>query len=61
MVTGSRTGGSPSTPIDENTRKMIRSIKEIVGNHTDADILTALKEDNMDADMAVQKLMNQGF
>uniref|UniRef100_A0A1J3I8R8 GBF-interacting protein 1 N-terminal domain-containing protein n=1 Tax=Noccaea caerulescens TaxID=107243 RepID=A0A1J3I8R8_NOCCA len=59
MVTGSRTGGSPPTAIDEKTRKMIRSMKEIVGNHTDADILTALKEDNMDADMAVQKLMNQ--
>ncbi|CAA7018454.1 unnamed protein product [Microthlaspi erraticum] len=59
MVTGSKTGGSPPMAIDEKTRKMIRSIREIVGHHTDADILTALKEENMEADMAVQKLIYQ--
>ncbi|XP_024006173.1 uncharacterized protein LOC18010367 isoform X2 [Eutrema salsugineum] len=59
MVTGSGTGGSFASGIDENTRKTIRSIKEIVGNHSDADIFAALKETNMDADEAVQRLIYQ--
>ncbi|KAL1218931.1 GBF-interacting protein 1-like [Cardamine amara subsp. amara] len=59
MVTGSRTGGSSAIGIDEKTRKMIHSIKEIVGNHTDADIFAALKETDMDADEAVQNLIYQ--
>lgn len=61
MVTGSRTTGSSAIGIDEKTRNMIHSIKEIVGNHSDADIFAALKETDMDADEAVQKLIYQGF
>ncbi|KAG7600558.1 UBA-like superfamily [Arabidopsis suecica] len=56
MVTGSR---SNAIGIDEKTRKMIHLMKEIVGNHSDADILVALKETNMDADEAVHKLIYQ--
>lgn len=61
MVTGSRTSGNRGVGLDDESKKMIQSIKEIVGNHSDADIYTALKEANMDADEAVQKLIHQGF
>ncbi|XP_010465276.1 PREDICTED: uncharacterized protein LOC104745669 isoform X1 [Camelina sativa] len=59
MVTGSRTSGNRGVGLDDGAKKMIQSIKEIVGNHSDADIYTALKEANMDADEAVQKLIYQ--
>ncbi|CAH8292972.1 unnamed protein product [Eruca vesicaria subsp. sativa] len=62
MVTGSRTGGNrvmgPDGDDDEG-RKMIESIREVVGNHSDADIYTALKEADMNADEAVEKLIHQ--
>lgn len=61
MVTGSRTSGNRVIGLDDEARKTILSIKEIVGNHSDADIYTALKEANMNADEAVQKLIHQGF
>lgn len=41
--------------------KTIQLIKEIVGNHSDADIYVALREMNMDPNETVQKLLNQGF
>lgn len=47
--------------MDDGDRKLIESIREIVGNHTDADIYAALKEADMNADEAVQKLIHQGF
>lgn len=47
--------------MDDEERKLIESIREIVGNHTDADIHAALKEADMNADEAVQKLIHQGF
>ncbi|KAG2305663.1 hypothetical protein Bca52824_025411 [Brassica carinata] len=60
MVSGSVTGGNRVMgPDDDEERKLIESIKEIVGNHTDADIYTALKEADMNADEAVQKLIHQ--
>ncbi|CAL1399680.1 unnamed protein product [Linum trigynum] len=40
-------------------RKTIQSIKEIVGNFSDADIYMALKESNMDPNETAQKLLNQ--
>ncbi|XP_047340917.1 uncharacterized protein LOC124944651 isoform X2 [Impatiens glandulifera] len=40
-------------------RKTIKSIKEIVGNHSDAEIYSALKEANMDPNETTQKLLNQ--
>ncbi|CAH8359844.1 unnamed protein product [Eruca vesicaria subsp. sativa] len=55
--TGNRVMRGPEE--DEEERKMIESIREIVGNHSDADIYTALKESNMDAHEAVQKLIHQ--
>lgn len=63
MVSESRTGGNRVMGPDdeEEQRKVIESIKEIVGNHSDADIYTALKESNMSADEAVQKLIHQGL
>ncbi|KAF8081425.1 hypothetical protein N665_0887s0012 [Sinapis alba] len=61
MVSESRTGGNRvmGPDDDDEERKLIESIKEIVGNHSDADIYTALKEANMNADEAVQKLLHQ--
>ncbi|KAF8096633.1 hypothetical protein N665_0305s0053 [Sinapis alba] len=61
MVSGSITGGNRvmMEPDDDEDRKLIESIKEIVGNHSDADIYTALKEADMNADEAVQKLIHQ--
>lgn len=63
MVSESRTGGNRATgpDDDEEERKVIESIKEIVGNHSDADIYAALKESDMNADEAVQKLIHQGL
>ncbi|XP_010542407.1 PREDICTED: uncharacterized protein LOC104815628 isoform X3 [Tarenaya hassleriana] len=59
MVSGSRTGGSSATGIDEGVRKTIKSIQEVLGNHSDADIYAALKEANMDADETAQRLLLQ--
>lgn len=59
MVAGLRTdGGSQVTSF--RVRKIIQSIKEIVGNHSDADIYAVLKESNMDPNETAQKLLNQG-
>ncbi|KAF7843575.1 GBF-interacting protein 1-like isoform X1 [Senna tora] len=46
--------------LSARVRKTIQSIKEIVGNHSDADIYVALKETNMDPNETAQKLLNQG-
>ncbi|CAH2053761.1 unnamed protein product [Thlaspi arvense] len=59
MVTGSRTADNRVMGLDDEDRKVIQSIKEVVGNHSDADIYIALKEANMNADEAVQKLIHQ--
>lgn len=64
MVSGSITGGNRvvmGPDDDDEDRKLIESIREIVGNHTDADIYTALRESDMNADEAVQKLIYQGL
>ncbi|EOY27207.1 Uncharacterized protein TCM_029107 isoform 2 [Theobroma cacao] len=55
MVNGARIEGDISAPV----RKTIQSIKEIVGNHSDADIYVALKEANMDPNETTQKLLHQ--
>lgn len=52
-------GGTQILPA--RLRKTIQSIKEIVGNHSDADIYTTLKETNMDPNETAQRLLNQGF
>ncbi|KAJ1407121.1 UBA-like superfamily [Sesbania bispinosa] len=60
MVPGSRTEGGTGTHIlSARVRKTIQSIKEIVGNHSDADIYVALKETNMDPNETAQKLLHQ--
>jgi hypothetical protein len=59
MVTGSRTSGNRGVGLDDEAKKMIQSIKEVVDSHSDADIYTALKEANMDANEAVEKLIHQ--
>lgn len=46
--------------LSAGVRKTIQTIKEIVGNHTDADIYVALKDSNMDPNETAQKLLNQG-
>lgn len=53
------TGGS-GTVLNLRTKNTIRSIKEIVGNHSEAEIYTALKEAGMDPNEAAAKLLNQG-
>ncbi|XP_039124801.1 GBF-interacting protein 1-like isoform X2 [Dioscorea cayenensis subsp. rotundata] len=56
MVTGGRyDGGAQGISV----RKTIQSIKEIVGNHSEADIYAALKESNMDPNETAQKLLNE--
>ncbi|KAM0936256.1 putative GBF-interacting protein [Dioscorea sansibarensis] len=42
-----------------SVRRTIQSIKEIVGDHSDADIYAALKESNMDPNETAQKLLNE--
>ncbi|KAJ6824441.1 uncharacterized protein M6B38_381295 [Iris pallida] len=64
MVAGARTdGGNQQQPQQRQTstqvRKVIQSLKEIVGNHSDADIYAVLKESNMDPNETAQKLLNQ--
>lgn len=58
MVSGSRVDGGAQT-LSAGVRKTIQSIKEIVGNHSDADIYVTLKETNMDPNETTQKLLNQ--
>ncbi|XP_076953391.1 uncharacterized protein LOC143627459 [Bidens hawaiensis] len=45
--------------LSAGVRKTIQSIKEIVGNHSDADIYTTLKDSNMDPNETAQKLLFQ--
>ncbi|KAL5824263.1 hypothetical protein ACOSQ3_020326 [Xanthoceras sorbifolium] len=65
MVTGggSTTRSSSSEGgtqiLSAGVRKTIQTIKEIVGNHSDADIYFALKDSNMDPNETAQKLLNQ--
>ncbi|CAI8607934.1 unnamed protein product [Vicia faba] len=60
MVPVSRTeGGTGTHLLSAKVRKTIQSIKEIVGNHSEADIYVALKETNMDPNETTQKLLNQ--
>lgn len=62
MVPVSRTeGGTGTHLLSAKVRKTIQSIKEIVGNHSEADIYVALKETNMDPNETTQKLLNQGW
>ncbi|KAL0441367.1 UNVERIFIED_CONTAM: hypothetical protein Sradi_0075600 [Sesamum radiatum] len=60
MVSGSRIEGGAQV-LSAGVRRTIQSIKEIVGNHSDADIYVALKETNMDPNETAQKLLNQDF
>ncbi|XP_028752176.1 uncharacterized protein LOC114711913 isoform X2 [Neltuma alba] len=59
MVSSSRMDSSTPPAFSARLRKTIQSIKEIVGNHSDADIYVALKEANMDPNETTQKLLNQ--
>ncbi|KAK1360286.1 GBF-interacting protein [Heracleum sosnowskyi] len=54
----SRIDGGPQI-LSAGVRKTIQSLKEIVGNHSDAEIYSTLKETNMDPNETVQKLLNQ--
>ncbi|XP_010273948.1 PREDICTED: GBF-interacting protein 1-like isoform X2 [Nelumbo nucifera] len=58
MVSGSRPDGGTQI-LPARVRKTIQSIKEIVGNHSEADIYVMLKETNMDPNETAQKLLNQ--
>ncbi|KAI4386938.1 hypothetical protein MLD38_004811 [Melastoma candidum] len=52
-------GGTTYWVISEKVLNTIRSIKEIVKNHSDDEIYAALKECNMDPNETAQKLLNQ--
>ncbi|KAL8098858.1 uncharacterized protein LOC141683832 isoform X2 [Apium graveolens] len=54
----SRIDGGPQI-LSAGVRKTIQSIKEIVGDHSDAEIYSTLKETNMDPNETAQKLLNQ--
>ncbi|KAK4354520.1 hypothetical protein RND71_026714 [Anisodus tanguticus] len=57
MVSKTESGGS--NILSAGVREILESIKEVVGNHSDADIYVALKETNMDPNETAQKLLNQ--
>ncbi|XP_072990513.1 uncharacterized protein [Typha latifolia] len=61
MVLGSRTngGGGGAQAISFRVRKTIQSIREIVGDHSEADIYAVLRESNMDPNETAQRLLNQ--
>ncbi|CAJ2663501.1 unnamed protein product [Trifolium pratense] len=60
MVPASKTEGATGTHLlSAKVRKTIQSIKEIVGDHSEADIYVALRETNMDPNETTQKLLNQ--
>ncbi|KAM3200050.1 putative protein isoform X1 [Capsicum annuum] len=59
MVSGSSKSESGTHILSAGVREILESIKEVVGNHSDADIYVALKETNMDPNETAQKLLNQ--
>ncbi|KAL1538131.1 GBF-interacting protein 1-like isoform X1 [Salvia divinorum] len=58
MASGAGIDGEAQV-LSAGVRRTIQSIKEIVGNHSDADIYMVLKETNMDPNETTQKLLNQ--
>ncbi|KAG6594498.1 GBF-interacting protein 1, partial [Cucurbita argyrosperma subsp. sororia] len=54
---GKSTNGTSGIPAE--WRKMVQSLKEIVGNCTDQEIYATLRECNMDPDEAVNRLLTQ--
>jgi hypothetical protein len=58
---GGGAGRQQQHTLSARVRKIIQSIKEIVGNFSDADIYMVLKETTMDPNETVQKLLNQGL
>ncbi|KAJ8756219.1 hypothetical protein K2173_024766 [Erythroxylum novogranatense] len=59
-TTGTQFQAQPQThTLSARVRKTIQSIKEIVGDFSDADIYMSLKESNMDPNETTQKLLNQ--
>ncbi|KAG8380134.1 hypothetical protein BUALT_Bualt07G0162000 [Buddleja alternifolia] len=58
MVSGSKIEGG-AQGLSAGVRRTIQSIKEIVRDHSDADIYVALKESNMDPNETTQRLLNQ--
>ena len=60
MVSDSEMEGATLT-LSDSVRKTIQSIKEIVGNHSEADIYVVLKETDMDPNETTQKLLTQGL
>ena len=56
-----RAGAARSPTTTTAIQSTIQSIKEVVGGHSDADILDTLRESNMDPNETAQKLLNQGL
>ncbi|CAN6208321.1 unnamed protein product [Urochloa humidicola] len=54
-----RAGAARSPATTTAIQSTIQSIKEVVGGHSDADILDTLRESNMDPNETAQKLLNQ--
>ncbi|KAJ3704187.1 hypothetical protein LUZ61_007892 [Rhynchospora tenuis] len=59
MVAGSRPDADASSAISSRVRSTVKSIKEVVGDHSESDIYAVLRETNMDPNEAAQKLLNQ--
>ncbi|CAN6172943.1 unnamed protein product [Urochloa humidicola] len=54
-----RAGAARSPTTTTAIQSTIQSIKEVVGGHSDADILDTLRESNMDPNETAEKLLNQ--
>lgn len=62
MVAGSRGDGAVQQyKLSSKIQATINSIREIVGAHSDAEILAVLRETNMDPNETAQKLLYQGL
>ncbi|MQM13737.1 hypothetical protein Taro_046665 [Colocasia esculenta] len=62
MVVGSRgDGGTLQYKVSAKVQATINSIREIVGGHSDAEILAVLRETEMDPNETTQRLLYQGL
>lgn len=57
----SSSAGHGQATIPAAAKKVVQSLKEIVKKHSDEEIYAALKDCDMDPNLAVHVLMNQGI
>lgn len=61
MSASTSRGSGAGNGVPAAARKLVQSLKEIVVGCSDAEIYVVLKECNMDADEAVNRLLSQGM